>query len=90
MICSDLRCSYMDTYIMLHVIKVPVPLFTHRFGFGDECVICRKKKLRKVEVVMNNYNNASLNLEPKPCQLVLTKVMMSIVKLILLAYLYQM
>ena len=33
----------------------------------NECVICREKKLRQAEVVMNHYNNALLNLEPKPC-----------------------
>ena len=54
----------MDTDNLLYVIKVSFPLFTRRFHFGNECMICRKKKkLRKVEVVMNHYNSASLNLD---------------------------
>ena len=34
-ICSDLQSSDMDTYIMLHIIKVPLLIFTSSFDFGS-------------------------------------------------------
>ena len=45
---SYLQCSYMDTFIMLSDVKVPLPFLKRRFVLArNECVICRKKKNKK-------------------------------------------
>ena len=77
----------MDTDNILYVIKVSFPLFTRRFHFGNECMICRKKK--KTKKSRSGYESLQQCVtESGPCQIMLTKVMMSMVKLNLLACLY--